>query len=128
MSTPSRTMSSTSKAVCRFCGYGMPWLMMVLSSATTACRSRSAFRTSGCTTIPKSFCKAFCNVQGRLACMHVPTLRCHKCMFALKNGTIMYDDSYCGMNEDHLRMSLCTCAASLLLIAEYAVVTRDAAP
>jgi hypothetical protein len=32
------------------------------------------------------------------------------------------------MYDDHLRMSLCTCAASLLLIAEYAVVTRDAAP
>ena len=42
-----RTMPSTSVAICTFCGYGMPWLMMVLSSATTGRPAASASATSG---------------------------------------------------------------------------------
>ena len=32
---PSRTICSTSRAIATFCGYGIPWLMIVDSSATT---------------------------------------------------------------------------------------------
>ena len=34
---PARTWLSSECAVARFSGYGMPWVMMVLSSATTGC-------------------------------------------------------------------------------------------
>ena len=32
---PSRTICSTSRAIATFCGYGIPWLMIVDSRATT---------------------------------------------------------------------------------------------
>ena len=32
---PSRTICSTSRAIATLCGYGIPWLMIVDSSATT---------------------------------------------------------------------------------------------
>ena len=44
----SRTICSTSVANSTFCGKGRPWLMMVLSSATTGRPSRRASATSGC--------------------------------------------------------------------------------
>ncbi len=47
-----RTTSSTARAVSRFCGKGMPWLMMVLSSATTAVPSLNALCTSALSTMP----------------------------------------------------------------------------
>ena len=47
-------------------------------------------------------------------------------MFAEEHEVIIV--SHGDMKDDKLQMSLCTCVASLLLIAEYAVVTRDAAP
>ena len=43
---PSRMIRSTSVAIATFCGYGMPWLMIVLSSATTGRPAASASRTS----------------------------------------------------------------------------------
>ncbi len=42
----SRMMPSTSTAIATFCGYGMPWLMIVLSRATTGRPAVSASRTS----------------------------------------------------------------------------------
>ena len=42
----SRTMPSTSVAIATFCGYGMPWLMIVLSSATTGRPAATASATS----------------------------------------------------------------------------------
>ncbi len=39
-------MPSTSRAIATFCGYGMPWLMIVLSRATTGAPSRIACATS----------------------------------------------------------------------------------
>jgi hypothetical protein len=44
-----RTSPSTCSAVATFCGYGMPWEMMVDSSATTGRPAASAARTSGAT-------------------------------------------------------------------------------
>ncbi len=58
-----RTTASTSSAVRRFCGYGMPWLTMVLSSATTGLPSRSASATSGFT-----FRSAIAAAQARASC------------------------------------------------------------
>mmetsp|Transcript_4513 Transcript_4513/g.9709 ORF Transcript_4513/g.9709 Transcript_4513/m.9709 type:complete len:331 (+) Transcript_4513:397-1389(+) len=43
----SDTTCSTSRAVCRLLGYGMPWLMIVLSRATTAFPARRAACTAG---------------------------------------------------------------------------------
>jgi hypothetical protein len=45
----SRMICSTSVAIATFCGYGMPWLMIVLSSATTGRPSAIAVRTSSVT-------------------------------------------------------------------------------
>ena len=39
--------ASTFRAISRFCGYGMPCVMMVDSSATTGCPASSAFFTAG---------------------------------------------------------------------------------
>src|SRR6185437_10692244 len=39
-------IASTSRAVVTFCGYGIPWLMIVLSSATTGVPRSMACRTS----------------------------------------------------------------------------------
>ena len=46
---PSRTICSTSRAIATLCGYGMPWLMMVDSSATTGRPAARASATSGAT-------------------------------------------------------------------------------
>ena len=43
-----RTSACTASAVATFCGQGMPWLMMVDSSATTGRPAASAAATSGC--------------------------------------------------------------------------------
>jgi len=43
---PSRTSNSTLRAVSRFAGKGMPWLMMVLSSATAGRPADSAAATA----------------------------------------------------------------------------------
>ena len=40
-----RTAASTALTVSKFCGYGMPWLMIVLSSATTGAPHASALAT-----------------------------------------------------------------------------------
>mmetsp|Transcript_12149 Transcript_12149/g.29424 ORF Transcript_12149/g.29424 Transcript_12149/m.29424 type:complete len:404 (-) Transcript_12149:1594-2805(-) len=47
-----RTTASTSRAMARFCGYGMPCDTMVLSSATTARPDANAAATSAATTTP----------------------------------------------------------------------------
>ena len=44
-----RMAASTRSAVSTFCGYGMPWEMMVLSNATTGLPTASAAATSGAT-------------------------------------------------------------------------------
>ena len=44
---PARTWLSSERAVSRFSGCGIPWVMMVLSSATTGRPPCSALRTSG---------------------------------------------------------------------------------
>ncbi len=46
---PSRTICSTSRAIATLWGYGIPWLMIVDSSATTGRPWASASRTSGAT-------------------------------------------------------------------------------
>ena len=46
-----RTTASTCRAVSRFCGKGMPWLMIVLSRATTALPAASAAATSALITM-----------------------------------------------------------------------------
>ncbi len=46
---PSRTICSTSRAIATFWGYGIPWLMIVDSSATTGVPAASASATSGAT-------------------------------------------------------------------------------
>ena len=46
---PSRTICSTSRAIATLCGYGIPWLMIVDSSATTGAPAASASATSGAT-------------------------------------------------------------------------------
>ena len=47
MAPSSRMSCSTFSAVSAFCGQGMPWLMMVLSSATTGAPAARAAATSG---------------------------------------------------------------------------------
>ena len=47
----SRMIFSTSRAKLRFSGYGMPWLRMVLSSATTGLPVRTASSISGVTSM-----------------------------------------------------------------------------
>src|SRR6478609_4816463 len=46
---PARTSPSISRAIRRLSGRGSPWLMIVLSSATTGAPDASASATSGCT-------------------------------------------------------------------------------
>src|ERR1017187_6846452 len=46
---PARTWLSSDRAVSRFWGYGIPWVMMVLSSATTGRPPCNALRISGAT-------------------------------------------------------------------------------
>ena len=65
---PSRTMPSTVRAISTFCGYGMPWLMMVLSSATTGRPDASASRTSSVTvSIQDPFSDGCCSVSWAMA-------------------------------------------------------------
>ena len=56
----SRMMPSTSRAISTLRGYGMPWLMIVLSSATTGAPSRSASATSSVS------CSEGCGVMSSL--------------------------------------------------------------
>ena len=53
-----RTMLSTDRAVCRLTGCGIPWVTIVVSSATTGFRDASASCTSGCTSTGAIFRRA----------------------------------------------------------------------
>lgn len=56
---PSRTMASTSRAVSRLAGYGMPWLMIVDSSATTGAPRSIASATSSLSVTSGGSCGLF---------------------------------------------------------------------
>ncbi len=62
---PSRTACSNSRARRALSGRGRPWLMIVLSSATTAWPAARASRTSSCTSTGSSGVGVSCSRAGR---------------------------------------------------------------